>query len=305
MEKLNNVSSCTSSEFLSSYEEVASFSEEDIENLVNYEVRGDGGCNNHHQSLYNLRIKLYGNGNQSCGCNCIGNGISNKMLLDNLGDKYISNGSCAKFGCMDFYTNFNSNGICMEIYSDSSDKTFQVGMRKSKGDITKSSCQYSYGEGFSLSEVMDNVGDIDDLVLSNSGCMASITINQRVCVVSKCGKPYVIFKFTLKNNGEGTAQKILFKNKFNRNILIDGCNVFLNGCKVKEDDIFLNRNVMKIKIPDMKCGEEVCLIVVGGVFNGFPREYSYGIISYVSEVSKKKGETTLDISQKMSNIKIV
>ena len=107
MDKLNNINTNKmSTEFIPSYEELVSFSSNDVDKFI----QGSLNCNScSNTDYYRLRIKLFGNHN----CN---NGITNNLILDNVGKRYFYVSGTANFDNNGFNPDFNTNGLFTEVY---------------------------------------------------------------------------------------------------------------------------------------------------------------------------------------------
>lgn len=300
MDKMNNINACMPAEFIPSCEELVSFSGEEIENLVNENLRCNCNCNN--QSSYNLRIKLFENcGNDRCECNR----TINILTLDGLGEKYSYVDGTASIDNKCFDPDFKLRGVYTEICSNSDSRLLKLDVIDSKCSNDDCECVKNLKQGFNLSEIVKNIGDFDNLNRSCMRSMGDICINQKSYFINKCGKTYIVFKFNIRNNGNGLAQKILFSDVFPDNVFINTRCVFLNGCRICNRKICLDRNRMIIKLPDLDAGQEFSLMIVGVLCGNSMRENNFATISYVNGCFKCGNRTIVDIGQKNSNVKII
>lgn len=297
MDKLKNINtSKISTEFIPSYEELVSFSSNDVDKFV----QGSLNCNScGNTDYYRLRIKLFGNHN----CN---NGITNNLILDNVGKRYSYVSGTANFDNNCFNPDFNTNGLFTEVYSSDENRLLKLTLLsgESCGCDSLNNLAVDGNYGFKLSEIMYNIENFNNLTRTCDELNANICINQRAYLLNRCGRAYVLCNFNLLNNGNNLAQKILFKDIFPENILVGEKSIFLNGSKLCSKDMYLNRNKVIIKLPDLDAGKDMNLTIVG-VLCRFIRKNNFATISYVSNCFKNKNKTTIDISQKVSNVKSI
>lgn len=297
MDKLKNINtSKISTEFIPSYEELVSFSSNDVDKFV----QGSLNCNScGNTDYYRLRIKLFGNHN----CN---NGITNNLILDNVGKRYSYVSGTANFDNNCFNPDFNTNGLFTEVYSSDENRLLKLTLLsgESCGCDSLNNLAVDENYGFKLSEIMYNIENFNNLTRTCDELNANICINQRAYLLNRCGRAYVLCNFNLLNNGNNLAQKILFKDILPENILVGEKSIFLNGSRLCSKDMYLNRNKVIIKLPDLDAGKDMNLTIVG-VLCRFIRKNNFATISYVSNCFKNKNKTTIDISQKVSNVKSI
>lgn len=297
MDKLNNINTNKmSTEFIPSYEELVSFSSNDVDKFI----QGNLNCNScSNTDYYRLRIKLFGNHN----CN---NGITNNLILDNVGKRYFYVSGTANFDNNGFNPDFNTNGLFTEVYSNDENRLLKLTLLDSESSRcnTLNNLFIDENYGFKLSEIMYNIENFNNLTKACDELNANICINQRAYLLNRCGIAYVLFNFNLLNNGTNLAQKILFKDIFPENILVCEKSIFLNGCRLCSKDMYFDKNKVIIKLPDLDAGKDMNLTIVG-VLCRLIRKNNFAIISYVSNCFKKRNKTIIDISQKVSNVKII
>lgn len=245
-----------------------------------------------HKVINKIRVKLYGDDNR----------ITNNLILDNVGEKYSYIKYTASFDNEKFDPNFNSAGVTTKVFTKEQNKILEMSLDKKNNENNVDSNYSDRKNEFKLSQVMRNIGDISKLIKSNKNEKANIIIKQRAFIICRCGRWYVIFNFNLSNVGNNVAQKILFKDVFSTNLYISKENVFLDGIRIKNKDIFLKKNKLVIDVYDIKPGNECDITIIAQICD-FRRITNFGIISYVSNSYKVGNNTVTNISQKLSNVK--
>lgn len=297
MDKLNNINTNKmSTEFIPSYEELVSFSGNDVDKFI----QGSLNCNScSNTDSYRLRIKLFGNHN----CD---NDITNNLILDNVGKRYSYVNGTANFDNNCFNPDFNTNGLFTEVYSSYENRLLKLTLLSGEryGCDSLNNLPVDENYGFKLSEIMYNIENFNNLTKACDESNANICINQRAYLLNRCGRAYILCNFNLLNNGTNLAQKILFKDIFPENILVSEKSIFLNGSRLCSKDMYLNRNRVVVKLPDLDAGKDMNLTIIG-ILCTLVRKNNFATISYVSNCFKKRNKTTIDISQKISNVKSV
>ena len=293
------------------YEEVASFSGDEIDMVAISGIKSSGvkGKIPDTSSIHNInninngcgsrkdriRVHLYGS-NDYC------HHLRNGLILDNLGDKYSFIKDSATFDGKYFNPNFNSSGVITKVYTRNSKKVLDLLLSNTSNSDHSSNNYSSSGNNFKLSQIMNNIGNINKLNKSNYNEMADINIKQTMNVFARCYKVYVIFNFDLYNVGNNVAQKILFKDVIPNNIYINHNTIFVNGNRVKLDRLFLRKNKCVINLSDLKEGKH-CNITIAGRLCSPMLESNFAIISYVGNSFNFHHNTVTNISQKLSNLK--
>ena len=305
MENFKNINDDQiSNEFMPSYEELATFLSSDVKNLVQTNSRNQNNnvrCRPRDvDKFYRIRVKLFGNVNcDDC--------FLNRLILDNIGLNYSYVDGSSSFDNAIFNPNFNNKGIFTEVHTNYEDKLLKILLSPNSSNsdncrIFDSNCAEKCETGFRLSQIMQNIGDIEKLDKNCEGFNSNICIKQKRFILNRCGRCYVIFNFNLLNNGNNLAQKILFRDILPSNVLINSRSVFLDGEKISSNDIYLDKNYLVVKLNDLKPKENINITVVGLLFS-FMRVDNFATISYVSSCFKHRNKTFVDIHQKTSNVK--
>lgn len=311
------------SEGYENYGEVASFSSEDIQDVINQNkdfVERDikEGCG------LEFQPNLVGS-----GCDGVNSGfiprryflevnlkhseeneydIANNLVLDGCTNRYICDMNGFIIDCIPFCPNFNLRGIFEDVYARNSDRNLKFSLyqnfHESREDYDDGKSDTTYG--FKLSQILENVGDLDkvngtkEIISVNE--YADITLTQKAIIYRKGSTRFIVFKFKLKNEGSYVAKKLLFKDIFPQNIKLLKEGIFKDGIRIDEERVDFKGRRILIKIEDLDAGKEVDLIMVG-VLCGEYGTINVGVLSYISGYTQKDGICRLSINQVMSNIK--
>jgi len=209
-------------------------------------------------------------------------GIINRLILDNWGDYYYDY-RVTDLNSLIAPLEFNSYGFSFILSSLNEDryvkinlyKNPQEGMRNllSPRDTNKRSLCTDTPYGFKLSQIMDNLLDIDQISLDGKpdgenfdGIMyPELTITQNINIDRDNSCNYAIFKFNILNpNVSGktvlVARRILFKDILPLGTLFK--EVLLNGRKCDKEFVNLDGRRLFVKLHIIKEGESVELSVV-------------------------------------------
>ena len=287
------------------YEEVASFSGDELDMISASGIKNTNvgfknldqniNRNNCFNNLYKLKIKLYGS-------NDCYNHAKNGLILDNVGEKYSYVNDTASFNDSFFNPNFSSDGVLTKVFTRKSNKILDLTLNNSfKSEKFKSDYSDKKSD-FKLSQIMNNIGNINNLIKSNHHQSANVLIKQDMVVLNSCGIFYAIFNFDLHNTGNDIAQKVLFKDVFPENILLNRKNIFLEGNTIKCSNVFLNRNKVIINLPNLNEGKRYNVTIVGRICAPM-RNSNFAIISCVDNCFRLNNTTFTNMSQRLSNVK--
>lgn len=279
-------------EIAPSYEELISFSIKDFEKLPQSSLN----CNDF-KERYNLRIKLFGGSN-------FFNEMVNSLVLDNTTSKYSYIYNTGILNSELFNPQFNINSLFTEICVNNSSKILSLDLIENLNSRVNESYYLNSKNGFTLSNIIENIGDFNKLIQRDKSFNGDILLNQKAYVLNRCGKCYLICNFNLSNKGNGIAQKIIFKNVFPSNVIIHPENVFVNGIRICEKNILLNGNSLLLKLGDLDCGKELNVTMVCGLCC-FSNKINFCTIYYVNNCFKDRNKMFLNISQKISNGKSI
>lgn len=230
--------------------------------------------------------------------------IANNLILD----------SCGNYSCdinqflldgMKFFPNIYKKGILENIYSINSDRHLEFSLC----DISNNHVDFKDEEradtsyGFKLSQIISNLGDLSQIDKNlNINELGGIKFTQNAVIFSKCNRKHIIFSFKLKNVGNTTSSKILFKDVFPRSVNIYENSIFVNGKYINKESISICGRRVVIKFDDLCAGEEIDLIMVGS-FREDCDSINCGVISYVDGFKESNGIKVMSIVQILSNIK--
>lgn len=282
----------------SSYKDLVSFTTKDLKNLPqnSFDCNQFKDCN-HFKDYYNLRIKLYEN--ESCS-----RGMSNNLILDNTTSKYSYINDTATLDCEKFNPQFNLNSLFTEICVKNHSNILNLGLTEKINKCANKCCNFNLRNGFALSHIIQNIGDFNKLIQRDREVRGDIRLFQKACILNRCGKFYLICNFNMINEGNGVAQKIIFKDVFPSNILLCKDNVFLNGCRICEKNICLDQNSLVLRLGDLESGKQLNVTIVG-MLCCISKKINFCTISYVKNCFKERNKMCIDVSQKISNGKCV
>lgn len=285
------------------YKEIASFSGSSAAEDVRFNNFYPVSCINNEpcdtrKDLYNMRIKLFGN-TSSMGK------IFNELLIDSTCDNYSYVNNTAHLDGKRFNPDFDLDDILTGIYSNNGCRLVELSLTRNFNGNNLNSYESKFNSvGFKLSEIISSIGDFNRLKEYSKGLFAEISVEQSAYLVNKCCGKYVIFNFKLSNTGNGVGQNILFKNIFSNNIFLSERCVFLDGNRVNCKYIDLINNRLLVRLPNINKGESLNLTVVGFVrYCGL--NTNFASISYVSRVFRNFNGVNVDLSQKLSNVKVL
>ncbi len=285
------------------YTEIASFSSGNDRVRFNYDNSSytnnvNRNCCGIKENFYTMRIKLFGNISFM-------NSVCNELLLDGTSGNYVYVDNTAYLDNKTFNPNLYLNNILTGIYASDKDRLVELSMSKTLGS---SNCNHDDSKiqctGFKLSEIMSSIGDLSTLSDFSHEFSADICVEQDVCFINKCFGRYVVFNFKLYNTGCGISQNLLFKDIFPSDIHLDKRGIFIDGNRVCDDRVDISNNKVLIKLPNLGCKEGLNITIVGCTFlrsSGI----NFATISYVSKVFKCLNGFDINISQKISNTKIL
>ncbi len=289
MDKMSNVdSNKIYGEIAPSYEELISFSIKDLEKLPQSSLN----CGEF-KERYNLRIKLFGGSN-------FFNEMVNSLVLDNTTSKYSYVFNTGTLNSEAFNPQFNIDSLFTEVFVNNSSKILNLDLIENLNSRVNESHYLNSRSGFTLSNVIENIGDFNKLIQRDKNFNGDVLLDQKAYVLNRCGKCYLICNFNLSNKGNAIAQKIIFKNVFPSNVIVNSENVFVNGIRVCEKNVFLNRNSLLLRLGDLDKEKELNVTVVCRLCC-FSNKINFCTISYVNNCFKDRNKMFLDISQKISN----
>lgn len=230
--------------------------------------------------------------------------IANNLILDGCG-KYSCDINQFLLDGVKFSPNIYKKGILENIYSINTDRYLEFSLC----NILNNHVDFKYEEkadtsyGFKLSQIISNLGDLSQVYKnSNINEFGDIEFIQNAVIVSKCNRKHIIFSFKLKNVGNNTSSKILFKDVLPSNVNIYENAIFVNGKYINKESISICGRRVVIKFDDLCVGEEINLIMVGSLIKDCD-SINCGVISYVDGFKESNGIKVMSIVQILSNIK--
>lgn len=250
------------------------------------------------ENIYKMRIKLFRNEN------FIGN-IYNELLLDNTWRHYNYIENTAHLDGRWFNPNLHLDRVLTSVYSNNEDSLVELSLSRvlREGDFNFTRDKIET-RGFKLSEIISGIGDFNELRESDVRSSAEISIFQNTFLINRCFSKYVVFNFKLLNTGNEIGQNVLFKNIFPNNIILNDKWVFINGNRVDKKYLDFDNNKLLVRLPNINPKENLNLTIVGCLSFGF-LNFNFGCISYVSRVFRNMNVLNVDISQKVTNTKIL
>ncbi len=306
------------------YEEISSFSSEDIKNIMDqnrdfldFDVRRENEnfdicykgeevslksvCEDFdmNKGVYNLQINIKHSEENSFD-------IANNLILDGCQSKYGYNMNSFMVDDTHFYPNFNIKGIFEDIYARLSDRILKFSLCKGDDSLSEEDPKADTSYGFKLSQIIDNLGNIDEInkekEIISINEHGDITLYQKALVYKKGLNRFIIFKFNIKNIGNYVAKKLLFKDILPQNVKLLEGGVFLNEKRIDEKLLDIDGRRVLVKVDELYPSNELNLIIVG-VLCDEGSSLNAGVLSYVSGYTEENGIRRLNINQVMSNIK--
>lgn len=180
--------------------------------------------------------------------------------------------------------------------------------------------------GFKLSQIMENIGNIDTIepnnpcykdIPENNGWkdIANLSFIQNAFYVEEHGCRYIVYEFKIKNVGSAKARKVLFKDIFPNGITPMEDHVYAKYgntplFKVKRKKYEIKERRILLKLVDLREGEDVTLVIKCTLDKDIcPIDANVGALSWVGWQSCRAEEDLLDdmsaalIFTKLSNKK--
>ncbi|BAK80668.1 hypothetical protein [Candidatus Arthromitus sp. SFB-rat-Yit] len=228
-------------------------------------------------------------------------GISNQLILDNLGNVYIlkpqgtntlDNGA--------FSPPLNIEGLLVDINTVNDDKMLELDLEASSSDISDLNKCMDTPYGFKLSQVMNNIGDMSTLNITNGTngdaqltdtiikTGARLIINQRAFSIIRGNTKYFLFNFNIKNVGEFIAQKVLFKDIIPNGLTLCNRGMYIKNnnsqmVRISRDNYTINGRELLLTLQNIDENDVVSLVLV--CFENScndSKNFNVGCISYVS-----------------------
>lgn len=315
------------SESCGEYREIASFSSEDLQDIIN-QNRSFMEQDIREVNTTDFIAETQNGYSSNIYCDCVEEGvphrhfleinlkhseeneydIANNLILDGCTSKYICDMNGFIIDGIPFYPNFSLRGIFEDVYAKNSDRTLKFSLCESVMDSYKkeedSKADTTYG--FKLSQILENIGDLDkvngtrEIISINE--YANVTLTQKAIIYRKGSTRFIVFKFKLKNEGTYVAKKLLFKDIFPQNIKLIKDGIFRDGLKIGEESVNFEGRRVIVKIDELEAGRETDLIIVGALCEDC-KTINVGVLSYISGYTQQDGVRRLNINQVMSNMK--
>lgn len=250
-------------------------------------------------------------------------GIINRLILDNWGDYYYDY-RVTDLNSVTSPLEFNSYGFSFILSSLNEDRYVKINLYKTPQDgisnllsprsIDKRSLCTDTPYGFKLSQIMNNLLDIDQISLDGKPngenfegiIYPELAITQNIDIDHDGSRNYVIFRFNISNpNVSGktvlVARKILFKDILPVGTLFK--EVLLNGEKCDEECVSLDGRRLFVKLPIIKEGESIELSVVCLIDKFSGEGLNTGALVYVFNnlFNEKENSLTTKIYTLLSN----
>lgn len=305
----------------SNYQEVATFTSEDLQNLIdNGDECVDYSCDSSSAFTidYNDSHDLNGTYNERAEFmrkhfieitlkhpETNKYNIGNNLILDNCG-KYACDINQFILDGVKFCPNLYIRGVFENIYSRNSNRVLRLTLCDLLREDLYQEEQGDTSYGFKLSQIIDDLGDLSLLTResqeSSVNKYADISFTQKVVVFTRCCRKHVIFSFKLKNLGDNVASKLLFKDVLPNNICIFKNGIFLNGKSIEKSNVNMEGRRIFVDLPDLDVNGEIDLIMVG-LLEGDCETINVGCLCYKSGYTKVDGIKITNIVQILSNIK--
>ena len=253
-------------------------------------------------------------------------GISNQLILDNLGKLYSLNSKGTNTLDGESYSfPLNIEGLFVDINTVNDDRILELDLELSKNEVSNSNKCMDTPYGFKLSQIANNVGDNSTLNITNdvngdaaldnnmmkSG--ANLIINQRAFSVRRGGSKYFLFNFNIKNVGEFSAQRVLFKDIIPNGLVLCNRGMFIKNSgspmmRISSDNYTINGRELFLTLQNIDKNNSISLILVCFESSScHMSDFNVGCLSYVSyygvnDATTPTSSRTLVIND-LSNIK--
>ncbi|BAK80669.1 hypothetical protein [Candidatus Arthromitus sp. SFB-rat-Yit] len=239
--------------------------------------------------------------------------IINDLILDNWGDYYYDYRSTELNSVVE-PLRFNSNGFSFILSSLNDDRYVKINLYKTHQDrnenlipprdLNKRYLYIDISNGFKLSQIMNNLLDIDQISLDgklngenfDNISEPELTITQKINLERYDSFNRVTFIFNISSLSVPAkivlpARRVLFKDILPQGVLFKG--VLLNGKHYDDECINLNGRRLFIKLPVIKDGESIEISIVCLIDKVRDTGLNVGALTYVSNNLLNKQDNTL------------
>lgn len=251
-------------------------------------------------------------------------GIINDLILDNWGDYYYDYRTTELNSVVE-PLKFNSSGFSFILSSLNDDRNVKINLYKTPKDrnynlipprdINKRYLYIDIPNGFKLSQIMNNLLDIDQISLDgklngenfDNIFEPELTLTQKINLERHELFNRVTFTFNISSLSVPgkivlSARRVLFKDILPQGVLFKG--VLLNGKNYDDKCINLNGRRLFIKLPIIKDGESIELSIECLIDKLRGDSLNVGALTYVSNnlLNKQDDTLTTNVYTLLSNV---